>query len=564
MQMINEITTRDELADLVGIPYRKLTYILYKKHVENMYTSFEIPKKNGGRRLINSPNEELKYIQKNLVKALYRYEQTLLDKDINIHSSVSHAFENEKSIFTNARIHRNKRFIINVDLENFFDSIHFGRVRGYFLKNNYFRLTDEVATVIAQLTCYKGSLPQGAPTSPIISNYICNIFDLRIMKLAKKYRMNYTRYADDLTFSTNDKHCIEYQDEFLLKLKKEIDRAGFSINQTKTRISYKNSRQEVTGVVVNQKISIKREYYKITRAMADRLYKTGEFFIDGEKGSIHQLEGRFDFINQAEWFDNKYFKKKRNFYSLNGREKEYKKFLFYKYFFANEKTLIITEGKTDVIYIKAALKNLYKEYPELVTRNEKGEYQYKFSFLKKSKRLDYFLNIKKDGADTLKNIYAYYSEKSEVNYPEYMTEFENSQGIRAQNAVIMLYDNELQQKTKPVAKFCKVNLSDDQIKKLKKEEYVLLNSNLYLMVTPLQKGKSISDIEDLFHSELLKTKLDGKMFTKNDKYDTKIYYGKDRFSKYVMKNYAKIDFEAFKPLLNNIKKIVYEYKKIEE
>ena len=151
------------------------------------------------------------------------------------------------------------------------------------------------------------------------------------MKLAKKYRMNYTRYADDLTFSTNDKHCIEYQDEFLLKLKKEIDRAGFSINQAKTRISYKNSRQEVTGVVVNQKISIKREYYKITRAMADCLYKTGEFFIDGEKGSIHQLEGRFDFINQAEWFDNKYFKKKRNFYSLNGREKEYKKLFSRKY-----------------------------------------------------------------------------------------------------------------------------------------------------------------------------------------------------------------------------------------
>ena len=70
--------------------------------------------------------------------------------------------------------------------------------------------------------------------------------------------------------------------------------------------------------------------------------------------------------------------------------------------------------------------------------------------MKKSKRLDYFLNIKKDGADTLKNIYAYYSGKSEVNYPDYMTEFENSQGIRAQNAVIMLYDNELQQKTKPV------------------------------------------------------------------------------------------------------------------
>lgn len=198
-------------------------------------------------------------------------------------------------------------------------------------------MPEEVATVIAQLTCYKGSLPQGAPTSPIISNYICNILDLRIIKLAKKYKMNYTRYADDLTFSTNDKHYVDNQDEFYIKLKKEVEKAGFRINEKKTRVSYKDSRQEVTGVVVNEKISVNREYYKKTRAMADHLYRNGEFLIDGEKGSIYQLEGRFDFINQAERFDNKYFKRKRNFYDLNAREKQYKKFLFYKYFFLMKK-----------------------------------------------------------------------------------------------------------------------------------------------------------------------------------------------------------------------------------
>lgn len=554
--MINEVTSRDELAELIGVHPRKLTYLLYKKHVENMYTSFEISKKNGGMRLINRPNKELRYVQHNLAVELYKYREFLLKEEIN--NNVSQAFEKEKSIFTNARIHRNKRFIINIDLENFFDNIHFGRVRGYFFKNRYFELPEEVATVIAQLTCYKGSLPQGAPTSPIISNYICNILDLRIIKLAKKYKMNYTRYADDLTFSTNDKHYVDNQDEFYIKLKKEVEKAGFRVNEKKTRVSYKDSRQEVTGVVVNEKISVNREYYKKTRAMADHLYRNGEFLIDGEKGSIYQLEGRFDFINQAERFDNKYFKRKRNFYDLNAREKQYKKFLFYKYFFSNEKTLIITEGKTDIIYIKAALKKLYKYYPELITLNEDGKYQYKISFLKKSKRLDYFLNIKKDGADTLKNIYAYYSGKSGINYPSYIDEFIEKQNKEPKNAVIMIYDNELQNKSKPVAKFCKANIKEKRVE-LQKKEYVSLHSNLFLMVTPLNSETKESDIEDLFDDELINIELKGKKFTKEDTYDVEHYFGKDRFSKYVMKNYEQINFEKFRPLLDNIRKIILDY-----
>lgn len=374
--MINKVKSRNELADLLGISRKRLTYLLYIKHLENMYTSFEIPKKSGGQRLINAPNKELKLIQRRLANELYEYH-TRLNKDKQI-NGVSQAFEKGKSIFTNAKIHRKKRFIINVDLENFFDNIHFGRVRGYLIKNKDFQLSEEVATVIAQLTCFKGSLPQGAPTSPIISNYICNIFDLRIIKLAKKYKLNYTRYADDLTFSTNEKYFMENWEDFMENLKKEVERAGFHLNEKKTRISYEDSRQEVTGVIVNKKISIKREYYKNTRAMANNLYKTGEFYINGEKGSLNQLEGRFTFINQAECFG-----KKIIFQQLNGREKEYQKFLFFKYFYANEKPLIVTEGKTDVIYLKAALKKMYRDYPELVTRDDKGGFHYNLSFLKK-------------------------------------------------------------------------------------------------------------------------------------------------------------------------------------
>lgn len=120
---------------------------------------------------------------------------------------------------------------MNIDLENFFESFHFGRVRGFFTKNKNFLLPSEVATVIAQLSCYEGKLPQGAPTSPIISNLICGILDYRLLKVAKKYKLNYTRYADDLTFSTNDKNFLNLQTKFHEEISKELIQAGFKINE---------------------------------------------------------------------------------------------------------------------------------------------------------------------------------------------------------------------------------------------------------------------------------------------------------------------------------------------
>ena len=196
MSKLNNIISRDELAFLLDIPLRKLTYVLYVEGVDNYYESFEIPKKNGKSRVIHAPQKELKDIQKKLAEKLWEYHETYLEEN-NIVINVSHAFEKKKSIISNAVMHKKKKFVLNVDLENFFESFHFGRVRGFFNKSREFLFSEEVATVIAQITCYKRSLPQGAPSSPIIANLIFNIVDIRIVKLAKKYKLDYTRYADD-------------------------------------------------------------------------------------------------------------------------------------------------------------------------------------------------------------------------------------------------------------------------------------------------------------------------------------------------------------------------------
>ncbi|MBX0356076.1 retron Ec67 family RNA-directed DNA polymerase/endonuclease [Halobacillus sp. Nhm2S1] len=557
MLKFNEIKTRNELAEYLNIPRRQLSYILYVKGINNLYTSFEIPKKNGGSRKINAPSGDLKDIQLKLAEALYAHVKKKLNKKNNI----SHAFEKNKSIITNAKIHRNKRWVLNIDLENFFESIHFGRVRGFFNKNNNFLLPIEVATVIAQISCYEGKLPQGGPSSPVISNLICEILDYRLLKIAKKYKLNYTRYADDLTFSTNEKKFPELQMDFYKEISKEIRRAGFIVNEKKKRLQYEDSRQEVTGLVVNKKVNVNRTYYKKTRAMAHQLYKQGSFEIDGEPATINQLEGRFAFINQLTWYNNKIDGVKRNFRNLSSREREYQKFLFYKYFFSNPKPLIVTEGKTDIAYIKSALKNLHDEYPDLISKNSDGTFELKVSFLKKTKRLKYFLGIYQDGGSALNNIYEFFDSRKPIpNYIKYFKKISNS---LPQNPVFLMFDNEIRSgKKKPIGKFIDhVKLGDEKKGILEKDYMVNIVDNLNILTVPLIKGKSECDIEDLFDDTVLSHIINGKEFNKKDNYDSSKYYGKEIFSKHILKNYTSVDFSEFRSVLNNINNIVNDQKK---
>lgn len=591
-----KIKSKDELFFQLNIPKKHMTYLLYnqkKGGTENSYHKFEIDKKSGGTRLILAPNRELKAVQKKLAALLWKTQEKIWEKE-NIHPNISHGFQKKKSIITNASVHRNKKIVLNIDLENFFESFHFGRVLGFFEKNRDFKVPREVALVISQLVCYEGSLPQGAPTSPVITNLICRILDIRLVNIARKFKLDYSRYADDLTFSTNDKSFFDCKNQFLLLLEKEIIRAGFKVNSSKTRLQLSSSRQEVTGLVVNKKISVPKEFYKNTRAMAHRLYKHGEFLINEDVGSLEQLEGRFAFINQIDKYNNglenngslnknsinhqKYLLKTKlkdnNHYNmllqLNAREREYQKFLFYKYFYGNTRPTIVTEGKTDSRYLKAALKNLYKDYPKLIEKKN-DRYYFKVLFFKKSKKKEkkrvsryrYFFNLPLDGADSMKNLYNFFSDKSSGAYPNYLNYFKSISSTNPINPTFFIFDNECLDKKKPLRNFInyvyKDNEGSKKLETVKKELHLNITDNLYVITNQLISGKKESEIEDLFDSVTLAHEIDGKKFSKNDDGSSRCRYGKEIFSKYVLENYKHINFENFRPLLDKINDIMSDF-----
>ena len=230
------------------------------------YKNFDIPKKSGGVRRISAPKGNLKWIQLALkIWITARYEP----------NEVSMGFVRGRSITENASQHCGKRYVFNIDLNNFFPSITFEMVRNR-LTAAPFSLDSFMASRIAYLCCEKKItrskkkapfyvLPQGAPTSPVLSNIVCERLDEKLGSLARHYGLIYTRYADDVTFSSN--HDV-YRDgsSFRHKLTDILDDEGFSINPKKTRLQSRRERQEVTGIVVNDRINVCRGYMKNIRA----------------------------------------------------------------------------------------------------------------------------------------------------------------------------------------------------------------------------------------------------------------------------------------------------------
>lgn len=266
-----------------GLPYSDVKKTIYPK---KRYKNFFIRKRSGSLRLIQEPRRALKKLQHTAL--------AYLQESANRPKPCVHGFVKKRSIVSNARVHcdRKTHHLLNVDIEDFFHSISFFRVRGA-LQKAPFNFGYPVATMLAHLCTFNGVLPQGAPTSPFLSNVICRSLDRDLMLLAQRHRANYSRYADDMTFSFSVRSadrlpsnlCSLDGGAVLLgaELVSIIEFNGFRVNSSKTRISSRRQRLEVTGLTINEFPNVKRA------------------FIDTIRGALHSWERYGYDAAQAEW-----------------------------------------------------------------------------------------------------------------------------------------------------------------------------------------------------------------------------------------------------------------------
>lgn len=271
------------IAAAMKIKVGELRFLCFSRAVSKTthYRRFQIPKKTGGFRKISAPMYRLKDAQ-------YWVLQHILDK-IALNDA-AHGFVPTRSIVSNARPHVGAGVVINLDLQNFFPTITFPRVKGVFRKLGY---SESTATILG-LLCTEPDideveldgenwfvsagdrfLPQGAPTSPAITNILCRKMDRRLQGLAQKLGFTYTRYADDLTFSASGEG--EKKVNLLLKfIKQIIENEGFILHPEKTRIMRTGRRKEVTGIVVNDKPGIDRKMLRRFRALLHQIETQGQ------------------------------------------------------------------------------------------------------------------------------------------------------------------------------------------------------------------------------------------------------------------------------------------------
>lgn len=570
---LKKAKTKYDLSQLLDTKIENFITILYVIKPSEKYKKFSIPKKSGGVRNILAPIPDLKYLQRKLSKLLQDCIEDLnLLKPDNQSSPISHGFVRGQNIITNAEKHINKKNILNLDLKDFFDNFNFGRVRGFFIKNKNFELPPKIATLIAQIACHENKLPQGSPCSPVITNLIMHSLDIRLAKLAYKNSCTYTRYADDITFSTRRNEfpsdiakVINHECILGDKLKRKIHNFNLGINDEKTRIQYKDSRQDVTGLVVNKKVNIKLEYWRTVRSQCHSLFKKGFYTekIDGDnvKGIVSKLAGKLHYIDQVDCYNRKHRKifayrpSTSDNPHLTSRENNYRRFVYYSNFVSNEKPTILCEGITDNIYLKHALKSLRKSYPTLINDSVSSEV-FLINFFKYKPRTNFLLSLK-GGTGDLKNFISQYGKEYE-SYGKSLND----------NPVIIVLDNDegfngiaccLMNKNSKSALLNEALITINDTKDLKRADIIHVIDNLYIVLTPQGKEGSDSNIEDLFSDEIKKAVLSGKTFNPEKDADPTKEYGKKIFSERVVSVRNDIDFSNFRSLFDRIIMCIKHY-----
>lgn len=274
LNLLNYVKPMVYGSEVKPFTFSQLNYNAHNSINPDRYRTFTIKKKSGKDRVITAPNPGLKAFQKCL-----NYVFQLVYTP-NAHA---YGFIPGKSVVDNASVHIGQNYVYNIDLKDFFPSNESGRLYKRLQSKPLF-VNAEVASVITDLCCHpmeverldengnvvrviRSVLPQGAPTSPTLTNILCESLDFKLTKLAKKYGLNYSRYADDITFSS--KHNV-YQDDskFIMSLRDIINKSGYIVNKDKTRLQKSGARQEVTGLVVSQnRVNVTKKYIRELRGM---------------------------------------------------------------------------------------------------------------------------------------------------------------------------------------------------------------------------------------------------------------------------------------------------------
>ncbi|GAB5539831.1 MAG: hypothetical protein Salg2KO_19340 [Salibacteraceae bacterium] len=249
-----------DVATALDLDPEKLFHAVKRVDDGSYYKTFEIPKKNGGTRKISKPVRGIALAQDRF--------NPILNHVYNPKEYVR-GFVRGTSFVENAHYHHAQRWILNIDLKDFFPSITFPRVRGL-LMSDLFGFNDRVATILTRICTFEGCLPQGASTSPVLANLIAHSLDKKMVAIAREERLKYTRYSDDITFSSSKKAIpksliksdVPHSGDATIilgdKLNDAVRKTGFIVNSEKTRIMLPNNRQEVTGLVVNERANVRR------------------------------------------------------------------------------------------------------------------------------------------------------------------------------------------------------------------------------------------------------------------------------------------------------------------
>jgi len=271
------LQTGPELALYLGISPKLISHMVMRPN--RYYREFEIPKKNGGRRVIMAPRVFLKTVQ--------RYILDCILSQLQPHDAAC-GFRRGFHCGDGARCHVRRTYLWNIDLADFFPSITKAQVAAVFREIGY---PDAAALFLAGLCCLEQRLPQGAPTSPALANLIAAPLDVELTRAAQSESLVYTRYADDMTFSSMSLISAAFRERVI----QIIQHHGFQIRPAKTRLMGPATRREVTGLTVNQQVSIPRHRRRELRAYFHRITLSAEAFAGERQRALGYARWLYDY-----------------------------------------------------------------------------------------------------------------------------------------------------------------------------------------------------------------------------------------------------------------------------